>query len=107
MTVTKAQAYALADLTRTIRPAWDTRAITTAIAEVSHADLPDIAAALLRIADNPDMRTPAALTFEGDHWHTPTTKLYPADRCRTCGHPQHRCRQLATRTNDQHPYVAT
>ena len=69
--ISREQATILADLARTIRPAWDTRAIIAAIGEVMHRDLREVAWALLTVAANPDMRQPVALTFDGNHWRAP------------------------------------
>jgi hypothetical protein len=74
---TREQAGALADLARLIRPAWDTRAITDAIAEVRHRELREIAWALITVALDPQFRTPKALTFEGDHWRAPAISNKP------------------------------
>ena len=77
--ITREQAGALAEMTRVFRPAWDTRAITDAIAEVRHQEPRAIAWALISVACDPQFRTPKALTFEGDHWRapTPTSKARP------------------------------
>lgn len=70
--ITREQAAILADLARTVRPAWDTRPIVSAVGEVMHRDLREVAWALLTVAGNPEMRAPVSLTFEGDHWRAPT-----------------------------------
>jgi hypothetical protein len=75
--ITREQAGALAEMVRAFRPAWDTRAITDAIAEVRHQEPRAIAWALISVAQNPEMRTPKALTFEGDHWRAPTPTSKP------------------------------
>ena len=67
----------VADLVRTLRPAWDTRAITAAIAEVRHRSLAEIVFAAVRIAENPANQTPKALTFEGEHWKPMTASHVP------------------------------
>ena len=72
-----AQANLLADLARTIRPAWDTRAIVKHIGEVKHRTVPEIAWALLTVAADPAMKTPAALTFDGPHWRAPEPLKHP------------------------------
>jgi hypothetical protein len=80
--ITREQAGALADMTRVFRPAWDTRAIVSAIEEVRHQDARAIAWALITVALNPQMRTPKTLTFEGDHWRAPTPASRPQPHVR-------------------------
>lgn len=66
--ISREQATLLADLARTIRPAWDTRAIVPNVLEVGHKDIREVTWALLTVAADPKMLTPTSLTFEGDHW---------------------------------------
>lgn len=72
--ITKEQAGAIAVLVQTVRTAWDTRAITAALADLRNLDLADVTHAAIRVAQDPDMRTPAAIAFlDPKHWR-PTVR---------------------------------
>ena len=71
--ITREELGALTLLVQAIRPAWDTRAIRPVLDEIAnrHAfngDLALLAWAAIRTAQNHDMRSPAAIAFDGDHW---------------------------------------
>ena len=79
--ISKPQADQLAALAVAIRPVgaptWDAAGVRAAIATVRHdRDLADIAVAVIRLAVNPDERTPARLPNAGAHWPTGTGPTY-------------------------------
>lgn len=82
---------ALVELTRSIRPSWQTPGIRNAIRTVLGRDNPprlaEIAYALVRLAEDPSIATPNVLTYDGPHWrHTHGTGAYiPQGRCTECG----------------------
>jgi hypothetical protein len=66
--IDRTQAHLVADLVRTVRSGWDTRAIVAALEPLRDRELADVVAAAIRAAQNQGFRTPAAIGFEGDHW---------------------------------------
>jgi hypothetical protein len=74
--ITKQQAGALAVLGQTIRPKWDTRAITDALAEFKDRDLADVATAVIRAAEDPSILTPKGITFDRKPAE-PAARRYP------------------------------
>lgn len=70
-------AAALVDLVRTVRPAWDARAVLNALAEVrDKGDLAYIAYRVLKTALTDAAATPKALTFD-TVWEEPDTLRRP------------------------------
>lgn len=73
MIITKVQAQALAQLIATIRPNWDPTGTLAAILKTKDAhDTTEICHALLRLATDPKINTPALLSYAGNHWIEPT-----------------------------------
>lgn len=63
------EAFALAQLIRRIRPAWDELATINVLADMAGRDLADVAHAAIRTAQDPTMLTPQALKFvDSPHW---------------------------------------
>lgn len=83
MTVTKAQAQALAAFITRIREDWDHPGIVAAIQKASAlGSAADISVALCRLAGNAELRTPATLADPGTHWRDTTIgKLPPPVMC--------------------------
>lgn len=70
--ITRQQAHLLAQLARTIRPAWDERHTTDVIASITGRALADIATAVIRGAADPTIRTPNGILLDGPHWRRDT-----------------------------------
>jgi hypothetical protein len=68
--ISRPEADHIAGLLRTIRPHWDHLAIMAVLTNID-GDLADITWSAIRTAQNPDMRTPQALTFEGNQHARP------------------------------------
>lgn len=104
--ISNAQSQALAALVSRLRDDWDHPGILAAITKARDVGPPAaIAAALCRLAENRDMRTPALLAEPGTHWGgTTVATRKPPTMCPD--HPTSRaldCRQCAavTVTADQ------
>lgn len=70
MTISKVDAQALATFIGRCRPDWDHPGIVAAIGKAAHLGSPAaIGAALCRLAENYELRTPATLVDPGKHWH--------------------------------------
>jgi hypothetical protein len=100
--ISREQTGALVALIRAIRPAWDSRAIRPVLEQLADGhDLAELAAAAIRTAEDPTMRTPTAITFDGDHWTTGSTTDNPAHhrepKCRVCGRTRTMCEQVRTK----------
>ena len=83
MTITKAEAQALATFVARCREDWDHPGIVAAIQRAAHLGSPAaIGAALCRLAENRDLRTPAMLADPGTHWAgTTVAKVAPPVTC--------------------------
>ena len=81
-------AQPLAALVACIRRDWDVPGTRAAISKARHRGTPlEIARALLRLAENQALRTPAMLHEDGSHWGTPTTvPTARQTRCAIDGH---------------------
>ena len=68
--VTREQAALIAQLLRTIRPAWDQAATGKYVAEASreHRDLADLLHGCVRTAQDQALTSPTSLTFAGEQW---------------------------------------
>ncbi|NVM97678.1 hypothetical protein [Arthrobacter sp. SDTb3-6] len=78
MTITKPQAQALAALLHELRPEWVPASLMTLIWE--HRDdhpFPELTAAAVAVAINPDKRTPGIIFLPGTHWHLTAQKPAP------------------------------
>lgn len=72
MTMTQTQGQALAAFVARIRTDWDQPGILAAIAKAQTLGTPvQVARALINLADNTDLRTPAILAQPGSHWLAP------------------------------------
>ena len=83
MTITKAEAQALATFVARCREDWDHPGIVAAIGKAAHLGAPAaIGAALCRLAENRELRTPASLASPGAHWGgTTVAKVAPPVMC--------------------------
>jgi hypothetical protein len=94
MTISKVEAQALAAFVARCRDDWDHPGIVAAITKASHLGSPAaIGAALCRLAENRELRTPAMLADPGTHWTgTTVAKLTPPVMCPDHpGQPAGRC----------------
>lgn len=68
--VTREQAALIAQLLRSVRPAWDQAVTGKFVVEASreHRDLADLLHGCVRIAQDHTLTSPAALTFAGGPW---------------------------------------
>jgi hypothetical protein len=68
--ITREQAALIAQLLRTIRPAWDAAATGKYVAEASreHRDLADLVHGCIRTVQDTALTSPASLTFSGPQW---------------------------------------
>lgn len=68
--VTREQAALIAQLLRTIRPAWDEMRTAEYVgkASVEHRDFADLLHGCIRTAQDQTLTSPASLTFSGEHW---------------------------------------
>jgi hypothetical protein len=90
----------LAALVASIRRDWDFTGIRSAISKARHRGTPlEVATALLKLARNEALRTPAMLASDGSHWGTPTVVPSAGQpRCPEYGHQHelaHNCRICA------------
>jgi hypothetical protein len=78
----------LAALVASIRRDWDFSGIRTAVSKARHRGTPlEVATALLKLARNEALRTPAMLASDGSHWGTPTVVPSAGQpRCTVPGH---------------------
>lgn len=78
----------LAAYVASIRRDWDMPGIRANISKARHRGTPlQIGTALLRLAANPDLRSPGMLADDGAHWGTPTvTPTIRQPRCPILGH---------------------
>jgi hypothetical protein len=114
MTITRIQANAAADMVRTIRPAWDAGNTAKVIGELAEGNpLPDVVAAAIVAATNPDNRTPLAIQWEMDRLKAkaspvsgPAGKYADEPRCVVCGMRETRCRYMCSKTSDDHRFIA-
>lgn len=101
MKTTRVQAEALAAFVTRVRPEWRPAGIIAALERaVDTADVHDVACALIRLAADPTVRTPALLPQPGPHWtrpdgSTPTRRGDHTMRCPDHGEPYLRCGQCA------------
>jgi hypothetical protein len=81
--ITHVEAQALAAFITRIRPDWDHPGIFAAIGKTRDlGSAAAIGAALCRLAENRDLRTPALLAEPGPHWGgTTTATRQPPQRC--------------------------
>ena len=76
----RTEAFALTQLIRRIRPAWDELACINILETLASRDLADVAHAAIRTAQDPAMLTPQALKFvDSPHWR-PTVRDTSGDR---------------------------
>ena len=108
MTVTRAQAEALATFVRLIRKDWDHPGIVHAIGRCHREALSEIAVALIRLAENGQAKTPALLPEPGRHWTRAALDDTPAgpntrnlDHCPI--HPGHERRDCRPCRDDHGP----
>ena len=68
--VSREQAALIAQLLRTVRPAWDQAVTGKYVAEASreHRDLADLLHGCIRTVQDPALTSPTSLTFAGDQW---------------------------------------
>src|SRR5690349_17586979 len=70
--MTEVQAQALATFVARIRPDWDHPGIMAALGKAANLGTPaQVARALVNLAENHDLRTPAILAQPGSHWSAP------------------------------------
>jgi len=83
MRITTAQAQALAAFVARVRDDWDHPGIVAAIQKAAPLGSPAaIGAALCRLAENRELRTPAMLADPGTHWSgTTVAKVAPPVMC--------------------------
>lgn len=95
MPVTKEQAEALAFVAAAARPygapRWDPAGVVAAIRKVAHLSLVDVALAVFRAADDPNLRTPAPIGIPtAPCWRERNpdrpVEHRPHDTRETCGH---------------------
>ena len=93
MRITRVEAQALAAFVSRIRDDWDQPGIVAAIEKAAPLGAPAaIGAALCRLAENRDLRTPAMLAEPGTHWSgTTVAKLAPPVMC--AEHPHQPARE--------------
>ena len=76
--LTQPMAQRLAEFIHMARGEWNTPGILKALEQASTtSDALAIARALVNIADDPSVKTPAFLTRPGSHWRTPTGEIPP------------------------------
>ena len=98
MSTTRVQAEALATFVRLLRPDWDHPGIVHAIGRCQREALPEVAVALIRLAENGQAKTPALLPEPGRHWKRAGLDDAPAgpntrnlDLCPDHGNPRRDC----------------
>lgn len=102
---------ALVDLARSIRPRWDVpglrKAVRDALAREDQPTIAELAYAVLRVAENFAVETPAVIAMDGPHWRAAASepregaKGIRCDRCGTSHMPQeqHACPRRAERAH--------
>lgn len=76
--LTQPMAQRLAEFIHMARGEWNTPGILAALEQASTtSDALAIARALVNIADDPSVKTPAFLTRPGSHWRTPAGEIPP------------------------------
>jgi hypothetical protein len=74
MMLNQTSAQALATFVTRVRPDWDHPGVMAAIHKASTlGTATQVARALINLAENPDLRTPAILHTPGSHWRTSET----------------------------------
>jgi hypothetical protein len=98
----------IVELARTIRPQWDVPGLRQAIRDALNREeqptLAELAYAVLRVAENFSVVSPAVIALDGPHWQRPKTELERAKgvvcpRCRVTYMPseEHLCRNPSKR----------
>ena len=101
--MTEVQAQALATFVARIRPDWDHPGIMAALGKAANLGSPvQVARALVNLAENPDLRTPAILAQPGSHWSAPNgerVQIRGANDVHCPEHPSsvHPCPQCAAK----------
>jgi hypothetical protein len=99
--ITQTEAQALTAFVERVRPEWDRPGILAAIRKAQGlGSAAAIGAALCRLAENRDLRTPALLAEPGPHWAGTTVATRPPPTM-CADHPTSRaldCRQCAAET---------
>lgn len=90
--MTKNQGQALAVFVAEMRTDWDVPGILAQVAKVNQLNSYEVAHALLRLAENPAVKNPGALTVTtGEHWREKSrnaSSSHPPRRNETCpAHP--------------------
>jgi hypothetical protein len=81
---------AIVDLARSIRPRWDVpglrKAIRDALARDDQPTLAELAYAVLRVAENFSVESPAVIAMDGPHWRkaVPVNEPARAELCLRC-----------------------
>lgn len=111
--MTRATTEALATLTAHLRPDWDRPGILAAIGKAQALGTPvQVSRALVNLAENRDLRTPAILPTPGNHWRAPDgqhPELRGSHDVKCPEHPLsvHPCPQCAAKRCDPTPdYLA-
>lgn len=99
--MTETQGQAIATAVNRCRPDWDHAGILAALRKARELGAPQaVAAALFRLAENHDLRTPASLADPGRHWQgTTVASRQPPTMCPEPGHESWR----ALECNDRGP----
>jgi len=111
--ITQDQADQLAKLVRTIRPAWDHVATVRTLLTIGGSlDLAALTAHAVAVANNPDSRTPKALTFATDpNQPAPEQhRTWQGPPCDICGRTERMCRFVGDKERahgipDPHAYI--
>lgn len=112
--IKREQAAHIAQLVRTMRPAWDELTIINLLAQHQQSPLDTITKAALNAAQNPKAETPRAINWP-EHW--PTSAITPTginddpDKPGQCHNPDHgsnpnncsQCRSELIAPRDPHP----
>jgi hypothetical protein len=110
MVISKKQGDDGAEFVRQLRPSWDQPLLAQVITELSEQDpYPDVIAAAMRGAVNPEIKSPLALKWPDN---LPVVKVAASGtyahepRCDICKLRKTRCRYIAERTGDHHLFTA-
>lgn len=99
MTLTGTQGKALVQLIASLRRDWQPAGIEAAIrkAITDGATGPDVCVAAVRVAANPEAKTPGLIPAPGPHWQALRSgaRLAPIDCPEHPGNPSGRCRPCA------------
>lgn len=88
--MTKSQGEALATFVARIRDDWDHPGILASIGKAQHLGSPvQVARALLALAENRELRTPAILSYPGSHWADESGAVTPPKKRHTMLCPEH------------------